>query len=152
MEGKVVVRTQAGIGDLVEILAKALLSGIGVAVAMSLAILALCAAAQAATLDESKTEPWSVAPTPPHYAQAAGVGALWARTDMANLMDAAAREADPAELRPAVMIVTVPQDSGDGMRHSQSDTASTLNLLLGLIALMSIGMVAVVGRLAGSRE
>lgn len=125
MEGKAAKRVDGALGDLVELFAKALLSGIGVAVALSLAILALSATAQTAALDEPNSDlgarapasplfpnpgarylegafvfplsakpaagslpmmsvprgnpPWSVAPTPPHDADAAGVGALWAK-------------------------------------------------------------------------
>jgi hypothetical protein len=77
MQGK--VTAQGALGDLVELFAKALLSGIGVAVALSLAILALSATAQASPDEpERGNQPWSVAPTPPQDADAAGVGALWA--------------------------------------------------------------------------
>lgn len=84
MEGMTGVTTRAAIGGLLEILARALLSGIGVAVAMSLAILALCATTQAATLNDPETEPWSVALTTSHEAQAADVGALWAKAPLSR--------------------------------------------------------------------
>jgi hypothetical protein len=121
MEGKAVVKTQSMLGDLVELLAKAILSGIGVAIAMSLAILALSASAQAAGETQAGIEvietsfrgnqPGSVAPTPSNDAQAASVGALWAT----------------------------------GKAPGPPDEA-TLQMLLGLIALMSAALVAVIGR------
>src|SRR5438132_14404522 len=58
MAGKTAEVTKSAIVDFIELLAKALLSGIGVAVAMSLAILALSATAQAAGMvsaNEAKT-------------------------------------------------------------------------------------------------
>lgn len=129
-------------------------------------------------------QPWSVALTPSHDAQAAGVGALWARSKIASLMDEVTRGADPATVRPKVVKValehhlvsaytslvavdvtptaaggktrtalvkaSLPRGSGDGMQLPQTDTAATLHFLLGLIALMCAGMVAVIGRHAGS--
>ena len=51
------------------------------------------------------TEPWSVALTP--SAAQAGVGALWAWAKISSLMDAQARGADPAIVRPAVVEVAL---------------------------------------------
>lgn len=122
------------LADFTELLAKALLSGIGVAVAMSLAIVALSSAAQAAEPDDppsqallfptgiageyalAPTEPGSVAPTPSPVVQA-GVGALWAK----------ARQASPLD---------------------EADTPATLQFLMGLFALLSAGMMSVLGRTA----
>ncbi len=107
----------------------------------------------------------------------AGVGALWARARIAQLMDEITRGGDVATLRPAVLRValdhhlvsaytslvavdvtasntgtvktalvkaSLPQGWQGGI--PQTDTASTLHLLLGLLALASAGIVAVVGR------
>ncbi len=55
MDGEAAGGTRAVVTDLVELVAKALLSGIGVAVAMSVAILALSTGAQAASPNDART-------------------------------------------------------------------------------------------------
>lgn len=52
-------------------------------------------------------QPWSVALTPAPDRNAAGVGALWARSKIASLMDELSRGADPAQVRPAVVKVAM---------------------------------------------
>jgi len=52
-------------------------------------------------------QPWSVALTPASDAQAAGVGALWARAKIASLMDEMTRGADPTLIRPQVVQVAL---------------------------------------------
>jgi hypothetical protein len=138
MKGRIAVREV--LADFTGLLAKALLSGIGVAVAMSLAIVALSSTAQAAEPDRPPSQallfptgiageyapapaagtaargnlPGSAAPMPSPVVQA-GVGALWAR------------DAEPAE---------------------ETDSAATVQFLLGLFALLSAGMMSVLGRTA----
>jgi Ca-activated chloride channel family protein len=121
-------------------------------------------------------QPWSAALAPP-LDESAGVGALWARARIAQLMDEITRGGDVAKLRPAVVQVALdhhlvsaytslvavdvtPSNTGtvktamvtaslpQGWQGAipQTDTASTLHLLLGLLALASAGIVAVVGR------
>jgi len=127
-------RTLVGlIGDMAELLARAFFGGLAAAVAMGAAILALSASAQASphtaaypplgiviTASASGNKPWSAAPTPVVDQTSAGVGALWAKAP-----------------------------SQDFEASSGSDDASdALQLLLGLVALLSAGMVAVVGHRA----
>jgi Ca-activated chloride channel family protein len=52
-------------------------------------------------------QPWSVALTPAADSAAAGVGALWARSKIASLMDDAVRGADPAAIRTEVVKVAL---------------------------------------------
>src|SRR5688500_13488547 len=52
-------------------------------------------------------QPWSVALTPAFEANAAGVGALWAREKIASLMDEVTRGADVALVRPQVVKVAL---------------------------------------------
>jgi Ca-activated chloride channel homolog len=52
-------------------------------------------------------QPWSVALTPPPDRDSAGVGALWARSKIAGLMDDLRRGADPAQVRPEVVKVAL---------------------------------------------
>jgi Ca-activated chloride channel family protein len=123
------------------------------------------------------TEPWSVALTP--SPSQAGVGALWARAKISSLMDAQARGADAATVRPAVVEValahhlvsaytslvavdvtpTGPSFTKTAMVRSslprgygevagtlpQTDTAATLELAMGLLALAAAALVAVIG-------
>jgi hypothetical protein len=138
MKGRIAVREV--LADFTELLAKALLSGIGVAVAMSLAIVALSSTAQAAEPGDSHAllfptgiageyaiaptadaaargnPPGSAAPMPSPVVQA-GVGALWA----------SGRSAEPAD---------------------EADPAATVQFLLGLFALLCAGMMSVLGRTA----
>src|SRR5690606_1301462 len=113
--------------------------------------------------------PWSVALTPPPDRNADGVGALWARSKIAALMDELSQGADLAVVRPAVVKVAMehhlvsaytslvavdvtptapagdvrsasvarpaPHGSSHGMQLPQTDTAATLQLLLGVLAL-----------------
>jgi len=121
-------------------------------------------------------QPWSAALTPAGP-DSAGVGALWARARIAQLMDEVTRGGDADELRKAVVQVALDHHlvsaytslvavdvtpSNDGTVKTalvkaspprswdstlpQTDTASTLHLLLGLLALASAGIVAVIGR------
>ena len=124
-------------------------------------------------------QPWSVALTPDADRNAAGVGALWARSKIASHMDELARGASLDDVRPKVVqvalehhlvsaytslvAVDVTPTGPEGELKSamvktsvpagfapdalpQTDTAASLQLLLGLLALLSAGMVAVVGR------
>ena len=52
-------------------------------------------------------QPWSVALTPPADRNAAGVGALWARSKIGSLMDTLAQGASVATVRPAVIKVAL---------------------------------------------
>ena len=52
-------------------------------------------------------QPWSVALTPARGTSAPGVGALWARSKIATLMDAQRTGADPAAIRPQVVKVAL---------------------------------------------
>jgi Ca-activated chloride channel family protein len=52
-------------------------------------------------------EPWSVALTPAASPEPAGVGALWARSKIASLMDDLRLGADEAAIRPAVLKVAM---------------------------------------------
>ncbi len=52
-------------------------------------------------------QPWSVALTPATDANAAGVGALWAREKIASLMDEATRGAEAADIRAKVVQVAL---------------------------------------------
>jgi Ca-activated chloride channel family protein len=124
-------------------------------------------------------QPWSVALTPVSDPDATGVGALWARSKIASLMDEIARGGDRASLRPAVLKValdhhlvseftslvavdittsnegssktalvkaSLPKGWGAaGGQIPQTDTASTLHLLLGLLALSAAAIVATIG-------
>ena len=125
-------------------------------------------------------QPWSVALTPV-AGDSAGVGALWARARIGQLMDEITRGGDVAALRPAVIrvaldhhlvsaytsLVAVDVTPTNASRHAptavvrpnmpkgweahmgeipQTDTAMTLQLLLGLMALAAAGMVAAIGR------
>jgi Ca-activated chloride channel family protein len=127
-------------------------------------------------------QPWSVALTPsPSEGESTGVGALWARAKIANLMDALRVGATLEEIRPKVIEVAlahhlvsaytslvavdvtptapaattktamVKASAPKGWEPyvgdiPQTDTAMTLQLLLGLLALAAAGMVAVIGR------
>jgi len=126
-------------------------------------------------------QPWSVALTP--VSDSAGVGALWARSKIASLMDEITRGGDVATLRPAVIRVAIdhhlvsaytslvavdvtPTNSGtlktalvkaslpqgSVMAIPQTDAGSALHLLLGLLALASAGIVAVIGRTVPARR
>jgi Ca-activated chloride channel family protein len=124
------------------------------------------------------SQPWSAALTP--TSEKTGVGALWARSKIASLMDEIARGADAATVRPQVVQVALehhlvsaytslvavdvtptgpsftktalvkaspPKGWGaDGAVIPQTDTAATLQLLLGLMALSAAALVAVIGR------
>jgi Ca-activated chloride channel homolog len=126
------------------------------------------------------SQPWSAALTPTSHKT--GVGALWARSKIASLMDEITRGADPASVRPAVVKValdhhlvsaytslvavdvtpTAPSYARTAMVKAslpagwngsagtipQTDTAATLQLLLGLLALSSATIVATIGRRA----
>ncbi len=52
-------------------------------------------------------QPWSVALTPSADSKSAGVGALWARSKIASLMDAVTRGEDPVLIRPQVVKVAL---------------------------------------------
>jgi Ca-activated chloride channel family protein len=126
-------------------------------------------------------QPWSVALTPDADRNAAGVGALWARAQIAAHMDELARGAPVDDVRPKIVKVALEHHlvsaytsmvavdvtptgpAGDirtalvkanlphGIEEAslpQTDTAATLQLLLGLLALVAAGMAAVVGRRA----
>jgi Ca-activated chloride channel family protein len=126
-------------------------------------------------------QPWSVALTP--TSDSAGVGALWARARIAQLMDEITRGADVAQLRPAVIRVALdhhlvsaytslvavdvtPSNTGAmktalvkanlpqgyAMAIPQTDAESTFHLLLGLLALATAGIVAVIGRTVPARR
>src|SRR5262249_39505552 len=119
------------------------------------------------------SQPWSVALTP--VSDSTGVGALWARSRIASLMDEITRGGDVAKLRPAVIraaidhhlvsaytslvaVDVIPTNDGtvktalvkaslpQGMTIAipQTDAASALHLLLGLLALASAGIVALI--------
>jgi Ca-activated chloride channel family protein len=127
-------------------------------------------------------QPWSVA-LAPAVNESAGVGALWARARIAQLMDGITRGGDAAELRKAVIEVALDHHlvsaytslvavdatpTNDGTVRTalvkaspprnwdstipQTDTASTLHLLLGLLALASAGIVAVIGQAVPARR
>ena len=127
-------------------------------------------------------QPWSVALTPSHDADAAGVGALWARSKIASLMDEVTRGADPAQIRPQVVKVALahhlvsaytslvavdvtPTAPAGASRSApartslphrsvdlpQTGTAATLDFLMGLLALLCGGTVALMGRHAAAR-
>lgn len=127
-------------------------------------------------------QPWSVALTPsPNDGEQTGVGALWARAKIAELMDQIRTGGNVDEIRPKVVKVALDHHlvssytslvavdvtptnlTGDvkpamvksasphgmemGLGHlPQTDTAMTLQLLLGLMALAAAGMVAAIGR------
>jgi Ca-activated chloride channel family protein len=121
-------------------------------------------------------QPWSVALTPPTDRQSSGVGALWARSKIASLMDELARGADPNDIRPRVVQVAldhhlvsaytslvavdvtpsnasglvrtamVPSTMPKGMALPQTDTAATLQLVMGLLALAMAAAVMMMGR------
>lgn len=125
-------------------------------------------------------EPWSVALTPSPDAEAAGVGALWARWKIASLMDQVTRGADPASIRPQVVKVALehrlvspytslvavdvtPTAPGGTARSAvvplatplgsagtlpQTATPATLQLVLGLLALLLATLLAITGRRA----
>ena len=129
--------------------------------------------------------PWSVALTPiASQGDASGVGALWARAKIAELMDEGTRGADAAAIRAQVVKValehhlvsaytslvavdvTVANPTG-AMKTAlvqanlprswagdipQTDTPAMLQLLLGLIALATAGIVAVAGRTVPARR
>lgn len=115
-------------------------------------------------------QPWSVALTPSPDSEAASVGALWARFKIASLMDEITRGAHPASVRPRVVKValehhlvsaytslvavdvapTGPAEAKTamvagnlphGMTLPQTDTPATLQLLLGLAALLFAAML-----------
>lgn len=133
--------------DFIELLGQAILSGIAASVVLALVALGLATTASAQTKpDDAKTGtllfrpaleativasgmrgnlPWSMALTPPPSDEPTGVGALWARAKIASPMD---------ELRP-----------GAG-ELPQTDTESTLHIVLGLLALAVAGMVVLIGR------
>ena len=130
MDGKAIPnRTLVGlIGDMAELVARAFFGGLAAAVAMGAAILALSASAQASTQTAAYTplgdfvtasasgnKTWSAAPTPVVDHTSAGVGALWAK------------------------------GTSEGFEASSSsdESADALQLLLGLVALLSAAMVAV---------
>lgn len=121
-------------------------------------------------------QPWSVALTPPADASSAGVGALWARSKIASLMDGLARGADLNDIRPRVVQVAVdhhlvsaytslvavdvtpsnttglmrtamvPSTLPAGMALPQTDTPATLQLIMGMLALALATFVALAGR------
>jgi Ca-activated chloride channel family protein len=121
-------------------------------------------------------QPWSVALTPAAN-ESAGVGALWARARIAQLMDEITRGGNRELLGKDIVDVALEHHlvsaytslvavdvvpSNDGTVKTalvkaspprswdstipQTDTASTLHLLLGLLALACAGIVAVIGR------
>lgn len=120
-------------------------------------------------------QPWSVALAPPIDSQHAGVGALWARSKIASLMDELARGADINDIRPRVVQVAidhhlvsaytslvavdvtptgpvgpvrtamVPSALPQGMLP-QTDTPATLQFVMGLAALLCATIVAWLGR------
>jgi hypothetical protein len=83
------------IGDFLRLGANAFAGGLAAAIALALITLALAGAAQAATPGSGPrgNQPWSVALTPAAQGDAAGVGALWARSKIASLMDEQTRGA-----------------------------------------------------------
>lgn len=121
-------------------------------------------------------QPWSVALTPAIDSSSAGVGALWARAKIASLMDDLARGADLNDIRPRVVQVAldhhlvsaytslvavdltpsnatgalrtamVPAALPAGMTLPQTDTPASLQLLMGAMALLLAGGVAIMGR------
>jgi Ca-activated chloride channel family protein len=126
-------------------------------------------------------QPWSVALTP--VSDSAGVGALWARARIAQLMDEITRGGDVAQLRPAVLrvaldhhlvsaytslvAVDVTSTGSANLKTAlvkaslpqgytgaipQTDAASAFHLLLGLMALATAGIVAVIGRTVPARR
>jgi Ca-activated chloride channel family protein len=130
-------------------------------------------------------QPWSVALTPSPGNDAAGVGALWARSKIAELMDALTRGADVNDIRPKVVqvalehhlvsaytslvavdvtptapaggtakVALVKASLPQGWSGSipQTDTSATLQFLLGLLALASAAIVAVIGRPVAARR
>ncbi len=123
-------------------------------------------------------QPWSAVLTLSAGEPAPGVGALWANAKIASLMDGLATGADAAEVRSGVVKVAmthhlvsaytslvavdvtptapagmlrmaqVKTSMPQGMLLPQTDTESTLHLLLGLMAIAMGAMVAVIGRRA----
>jgi Ca-activated chloride channel family protein len=121
-------------------------------------------------------QPWSVALTPPTDRQSSGVGALWAKSKIASLMDELARGADLNDIRPRIVQVAldhhlvsaytslvavdvtpsntsglvraamVPSTLPKGMALPQTDTAATLQFVMGLLALAMAAAVMLMGR------
>ena len=131
-------------------------------------------------------EPWSVALTPSPGPAANGVGALWARAKIAELMDAMRLGADAEGTRRQVVEValehhlvsaftslvavdvtpTAPADAAKtalvnaslpaGLAFErnipQTDTAATIQVVLGLLALAAAGMVVLIGHAIPARR
>jgi Ca-activated chloride channel family protein len=115
-------------------------------------------------------QPWSVALTP--VSDSAGVGALWARSKIASLMDEITRgrvaidhhlvsaytslvavdvtPTNSGTMKTALVKASLPL--GSIMAIPQTDAGSALHLLLGLLALASAGIVAVIGRTVPARR
>ena len=121
-------------------------------------------------------QPWSVVLTPAAGETAPGVGTLWARSRIASLMDGLSRGEDADGIRRAVIQVALehhlvsaytslvavdvtPSHAQGSARLAvlrtsapaaqalpQTDTESTVHLLLGLLALVAAGVVAFIGR------
>ena len=121
-------------------------------------------------------QPWSVALTPSPDGDASGVGALWARWKIASLMDEITRGAEIEKIRPQVVKVAlehhlvsaytslvavdvtptapggetrsamVRSSAPAGMELPQTDTAATLQLLLGMLALAFAASLAIAAR------
>jgi hypothetical protein len=149
-------KRKSGIGDFLELGANAFASGLLVAIALAVITLLLATSSQAAKPDEAKTgarqetivvsgvrgdQPWSVALTPSPDSDAAGVGALWARTKIAALRDEITRGADVADIRAKVVPIAIVQH-----------TPARLQFLLGLLALATAGIAAVAGRSIPARR
>jgi Ca-activated chloride channel family protein len=120
-------------------------------------------------------QPWSVALTPAADSSP-GVGALWARSKIASLMDDLARGAAADDIRPKVVQVAVdhhlvsaytslvaidttpsnltgavrtamvPSTLPAGMTLPQTDTPALLQFIMGLAALTMAALVAIMGR------
>lgn len=120
-------------------------------------------------------QPWSVALTPPVDSHS-GVGALWARSKIASLMDELAHGADLNDIRPRVVQVAldhhlvspytslvavdvtptgpagpvrtamVPSALPQGMTLPQTDTPAALQFIMGLAALLCATIVFALGR------
>lgn len=121
-------------------------------------------------------QPWSVVLTPAAGSPATGVGALWARSKIASLMDGLARGEDadgirqavirvaldhhlvsaytslvavdvtPSSVRAALRPAVLRASSPAGATLPQTDAETTLHLVLGLLALVAAVVVAIIGR------
>jgi len=133
-------RRKAGAGDFIVLGVRALLSGVAVALALGFAAIVLAS-----------------------NARAAGAAAGAASTDAAGTSGGAAltRHTNAAQARgtppwSAALAPSSPKASGAGAlwarekAASPAQTAATLQILLGLLALSAAAVVAVIGRGAGT--